>query len=380
MTWRRRQQHLRAALGRRRARVSRIRPGAPPGTLAAAEAGQPPVIQVMVFGRDGCTEERVDTIDAALARVVPGVVSWINVDGLGDPAVFVRLGERFGLHPLALEDVLNVPQRPKVERFDTHLFLVMRTMRLERPADGGGAPGREEPATDICDEQVSVFFGADWVVTIQERSDGDSFEPVRDAIRRGRGRVREAGADYLAYLLVDAVVDAYFPVVDVLAERMHTLEEEALSPRPPDDTLVRLTRLRHDFIGVRRAVWPMREEIAVLQREESTLITAETRVFLRDVYDHTIQALEIVESLREMAVSVMEVFLSAQNQRLNEVMKVLTVIATLFIPLTFIASIYGMNFKHMPELEWPWAYPAVLGVMALTAIGMLGFFKKRGWW
>ena len=378
MNSKRRQRHVRATLGRRRPRVSRIRPGAPPGTLMAVEAAQAPVIHVIVFGRDGFDEAHPATVDEALARVVPGSVTWINVDGLGDPQVFVQLGERFGLHPLALEDVLNVPQRPKVERFDKHLFLVIRTMRLERPAEPATEPAGGEGA--ILDEQVSVFLGPDWVVTIQERSDGDSFEPVRAAIRQGRGRVREAGADYLAYLLVDAVVDAYFPVVNVLAERMHALEEEALLPRRPEDTLVRLTRLRHDFIGVRRAVWPMREEIAVLQREESTLITAETRVFLRDVYDHAIQVLEIVESLREVAVSVMEVFLSVQNQRLNEVMKVLTVISTLFIPLTFIASIYGMNFKHMPELEWPWAYPTVLGVMALIAAAMLGYFKRRGWW
>jgi magnesium transporter len=378
MGWKRRQRHLRAAPGLRRPRIQRIRPGAPPGTLTAMEAAEPPTFEVMVFGRDGVQEARVESLDAALARVVPGIVSWINIDGLGDPGVFARLGERFGLHPLALEDVLNVPHRPKVERFDKHMFLVMRTMRLERPpAPGSGGNGS---GGVVRDEQVSVFFGPDWVVTIQERSDGDSFQPVREAIRQGRGRVREAGADYLAYLLVDAVVDAYFPVVDALAEQMHALEEEALQPRAAEDTLLRLTRLRHDLIGVRRAVWPMREEIAVLQREESTLITAETRVFLRDVYDHTIQALEIVETLREMAVSMMEVFLSAQNQRLNEVMKVLTVIATLFIPLTFIASIYGMNFKHMPELERPWAYPLVLAVMALAAAGMLAFFKRKGWW
>jgi magnesium transporter len=385
MSFKRRQRHLRAALGRRRhhiARhhVSRIRPGASPGTLVAAESGQPPVIQVIVFGRDGVEEDRADTIDAALARVVPGVVTWINIDGLGDPDVFARLGERFGLHPLALEDVLNVPQRPKVERFDKQMFLVMRTMRLERVPGADEEPAAAAHATVIRDEQVSVFFGPDWVVTIQERSDGDSFEAVREGIRQGRGRVRECGADYLAYLLVDAVVDAYFPVVDALAERMHALEEEALLPRAAEDTLLRLTHLRHDLLGVRRAVWPMREEIAVLQREESALITAETRVFLRDVYDHTIQALEIVESLREMAVSVMEVFLSAQNQRLNEVMKVLTVISTLFIPLTFIASIYGMNFRHMPELDRPWAYPGVLAAMVLAAAAMIGYFKRRGWW
>jgi magnesium transporter len=378
MRLRRRQQHLRAALGVRRPRVSRIRPGAPPGTLVAAESAAPPVIHVVTFGRDRVTEDRVDTIDEALARLAPGVVTWINVDGLGDPDVLVRLGERLGLHPLALEDVLNVPQRPKVERFDKHMFLVMRTMRLEPRADAPARAPAVPPA--IVDEQVSVFFGADWVVTIQERHDGDCFGAMREAIRQGRGRVREAGADYLAYLLVDSVVDAYFPVIDDLAERMHAIEEEALGASPPRETLLRLTRLRHDLIAVRRAVWPMREVVLALQREESTLVTAETRVFLRDVYDHAVQALEIVETLRETAVSVMEVFLSVQNQRLNEVMKVLTVIATIFIPLTFIASIYGMNFKHMPELDSRWGYPAVLGVMLLAALGMLAYFRRRGWW
>ena len=375
MDFRRRQQHLRAALGLRRPRISRIRPGAPPGTLVASESAQPPVIDVRIVHHDGIDEQRVATIDEALGRLTPGTVTWINIDGLGDSAVLARLGERLGLHPLALEDVLNVPQRPKVERFDKHMFVVMHTMRLERSRDAVATA----PAA-IVDEQVSLFFGADWVVTIQERSDGDCFEAVREALRHGRGRARDAGADYLAYLLIDAVVDAYFPVLDELAERMHGLEEEALAPVSSEGTLSRLTRLRHDFMTVRRAVWPMREVVTVLQREESSLVTAETRVFLRDAYDHAVQALEIVESLRETAVSVMEVFLSVQNQRLNEVMKVLTVIATTFIPLTFIASIYGMNFKHMPELEARWGYPAVLGFMLLTAGGMIAYFRRRGWW
>jgi magnesium transporter len=377
MRWTRRQQHLRAALGVRRPRVSRIRPGTPPGTLVAAESAQPPVIHVMSFARESFAEDRVETIDAALERRVPGTVTWINVDGLGDAAVLARLGERLGLHPLALEDVLDVPQRPKVERFDKHMFLVMRTMRLDQPGEAGG---RAAAAATIVDEQVSVFFAADWVVTIQEHSDGDCFGAVRETIRQGRGRVRDAGADYLAYLLVDAVVDAYFPVIDSVAERMHAIEEEALTSRSSGRTLLQLTRLRHDLIAVRRAVWPLREEVLVLQREESALIAPETRVFLRDVYDHAVQALEVVETLRETAVSVMEVFLSVQNQRLNEVMKVLTVIATIFIPLTFIASIYGMNFKHMPELDMRWGYPMVLALMLLTAGGMIAYFRRRGWW
>jgi magnesium transporter len=373
MTSTRHRQHLRAALGVRRPRVSRIRPGTPPGTLVAAESAQPPVIHVMRFERGGLAEDRVATIDAALARLLPGAVTWINIDGLGDPRVLARVGERLGLHALALEDVINVPQRPKVERFDTHMFLVMRTMRVERPPDGPAAPA-------ILEEQVSVFFGADWVLTVQERSDGDCFGATREAIRHGRGRVREAGADYLAYLLLDAVVDAYFPVIESLAERMHTLEEEALGSAASQLTLLRLIRLRHDLLAVRRAVWPLREEVLVLQREESPLIAAETRVFLRDVYDHAVQALEIVETLRETAVSVMEVVLSMQNQRLNEAMRVLTVIATIFIPLTFIASIYGMNFRHIPELDARWGYPAVLVVMLLTAGGMIAYFRRRGWW
>ena len=378
MDWNRRQRHLRAALRVRRPRVARIRPGSLPGTLAPVDKAEPPTITVITFNRESVQERRVESIDGALAAITPGAVTWINVDGLGDPSLFGRLGERLGLHPLALEDVLNVPHRPQddedvlVEALDLR---PLRTMRLERRPDveAGGAP--------IIDEQVSLFFGTEWVVTIQERADGDSFGAVRDAIRQGRGRAREAGADYLTYLLIDAVVDAYFPVLDALAERMQLLEEEALvQASHPEETLLRLTRLRHDLIGVRRAVWPMREEIAALLRDDSPLITAETKVFLRDVYDHAIQALEIVETLRETAVSVMELFLSAQNQRLNEVMKVLTVIATLFIPLTTIASIYGMNFKHMPELEWRYGYAYALGLMLLVAGIMVGYFKKRGWW
>jgi len=382
MSWNRRQRHLRLALGMRRPRLAaRVRPGTPPGTLTAAESAERPQFDVMTFSRGDVQAGPVDTLEGALATLSAGAVTWINIDGLGDASVFARLGERLGLHPLALEDVLNVGQRPKVERFDKYVFVIMRTMRLERPPDAPPATPVDPRSAEVHSEQVSLFFGTDWVVTIQERADGDSFDAVREAIRQRRGRVREAGADYLAYLLIDAVVDAYFPVLDALAERMQLLEEEALAPTVrAEETLLALARLRHDLIGVRRAVWPMREEAAALQREDSTLVTAETRVFLRDVYDHAVQALEIVESLRETAVSVMEMFLSTQNQRLNEVMKVLTVIATLFIPLTTIASIYGMNFKHMPELDWRYGYPFALGLMLLVAGIMVGYFKKRGWW
>lgn len=361
----RRKRTLSATPGPRRRRIARVTPGTPPGTLAPPDSAAPARISVLTWTRDGATFRDAAGIDAALAGVLPGAITWINVDGLGDVGVLTRLGERFGLHPLALEDVFNVPQRPKVERYDKHMFIVMRTMRLA----GGG----------IEEEQVSLFFGPDWLVTVQERSDGDCFQPVREAIRAGRGRAREAGADYVAYLLLDAVVDAYFPVIEHFGERMQALESAAIDDAT-EAVLVDMQRMRHELLALRRAVWPMREEIAILQRDESGLVTAETRVFLRDVYDHAVQALEIVESLRETAVSVMEVYLSVQNRRLNEVMKVLTVIATIFIPLTFIASIYGMNFAHMPELSWRYGYAWALGLMAVTAGGMIAYFKRRGWW
>jgi magnesium transporter len=347
---------------------TRIRPGTLPGTLPSVEKPVPPRISVITFTREVVEEKVVTNVEEAMAAVAPDGITWINVDGLTDPSVLARLGERFSLHPLALEDAVNVGQRPKVERYDKHYFMVLRTMRVE------------PSVADIVEEQISVFFGAHWVITVQEHpAGGDCFGSVRAAIRQGRGRVREAGADYLAYLLLDSVVDAYFPVIETIAERMHDLETEAIESSR-NETLVHIQRVRRELLSLRRAVWPMREEIGILQREESPLIAPETHIFLRDAYDHAIQALEIVESLRETATNVMEIYLSAQNQRLNEVMKVLTVIATLFIPLTFIASIYGMNFERIPELHWRYGYAYALGLMAATAAVMLAYFRRRGWW
>jgi magnesium transporter len=356
------------ALSSRR-RSAHVHPGTLPGTLTDEHPREAPRITVLSFTREAADEREVASVDEALGRVATPGVTWIDVDGLLPPAELARLGARFDLHPLALEDVLHIPQRPKIERYDKHYFVVMRTIRSDPD------PGRFV----FEDEQVSMFFGHDWVITLQERAGGDAFGSVRDAIRQGRGRVREAGADYLAYLLIDAVVDAYFPVIEAMSERMQTLEARAVE-EASSDVLVDILAVRHQLLTLRRAVWPMREEIGILQRDESPLVTAETRTFLRDVHDHAIQALEIVESLRDTVVSMMEVHLSVQNQKLNEVMKVLTVIATLFIPLTFIASIYGMNFQHMPELSWRYGYAYALGLMAVTAVVMVAYFRRRGWW
>jgi magnesium transporter len=334
----------------------------PPPDPAAAERRR---ITVIAYTHDAVTETEGKTLEEALAAAGPGV-RWINVDG-PDAGVLQRLGAHFRLHPLALEDVLTGPQRPKIERYADHYFMILRMLRIASPGHA-----------DLDDEQVSVFFGHDWVITVQDRPGGDVFDPVRDAIRQSRGRVREAGADYLAYLLLDAVVDGLFPVLEAVSDRVETLEAETLEASPR--ALLALQHTRHTALTLRRAIWPTREAIGVLQREENPLIAGETRTFLRDSHDHAVQALELVEALRETLAGMIDVYLSVQNQRLNEVMKVLTVIATLFIPLTFIASIYGMNFKHMPELEWPWGYAWALGLMAVTALGMLTYFRRKGWW
>jgi magnesium transporter len=348
-----------------RRELARVIPWSLPGTLPTPDprAGEAGHVHVIAYTHDAVTETEGKTLDEALAAAGPGV-RWINIDGL-DAVLLQQAGARFHLHPLALEDVMTAPQRPKVERYADHYFLVLRMIHHVHEGH-------------IEDEQVSIFLGQDWVITIQETAGGDVFESTRAAIRQARGRVRDAGADYLAYLLLDAVVDALFPVMEAISDRVETIESEALHPGPR--TLRRLQRTRRTVLSLRRAIWPSREAIGIFQREDTPLIKAETRMFLRDIHDHAVQALELVEGLRETMTDTMDIYLSAQNQRLNEVMKVLTVIATLFIPLTFIASIYGMNFAFMPELHWRWGYPYALGLMAATAAGMLYFFRRRGWW
>ena len=349
----------------RRRRASGVRPGTLPGTLApltVPPSGRP-VLTIVHYTTGDVAEIATEDVGEALKSCAPGGITWVNVDGL-DPDILRRLGERFGLHPLALEDAMNVPQRSKVERYDDHYFIVLRMMRC---------------IPEIEEEQVSIFFGREWVITIQERPGGDVFDPVRDAIRHDRGHVRKAGSDYLAYLLIDAVVDAYFPVVDTMSEAIEHLQDVALAnPRP--GTLWDIQRVRRALITLRRAAWPMREAVAVLERDDSGLVTSETKVFLRDAYDHTVQVLELIESLRETMSSLVEMYLSVQNQRLNEVMKVLTVIATIFIPLTFVASIYGMNFEFMPELHWRFGYLWAIGLMVIIASAMGLLFRRKGWW
>ena len=343
-------------------------PGTQPGTLTAhAEAGDQPM-RIALFRYDGERfEERSLGPEEISAVAVPEAgVLWLDICGLSDPGVVRAIGERFGFHPLALEDVLNVPQRPKVERYGDHLLIVLREVRYP-----------EAP------EQLSLFLGDKVVVSFQERP-GDPFGPIRDRLRQGKGQIRALGADFLAYALCDAVIDSFFPTLERLGDEIEELEERVIaSPSPERFRDIRQAK-RH-LLDVRRAVWPARDAMNELLRGESPLIRPGTRPYLRDCYDHTVQLMDMVETFREMAAGLVDEYMSSMSNRMNEIMKVLTVIATIFIPLTFIVGLYGMNFStqaspyNMPELGWRYGYPAVLLVMAVMVAGMLYYFRRKKW-
>ncbi len=314
-------------------------------------------------------EKTVDHVDQLSNHFDETMVTWINVDGLGDTHTIRKIGELFGLHSLALEDVINVHQRAKVEPYSDHLFIVTRLIALIAP-------------DHLESEQISIFLGKNYVVTFQQRP-GDCFDPVRERIRTSRGRIRTAGADYLAYALIDAVIDSYFPVVEKFADHLEELEDQVAMRQSPE-VIDRIHEVRNDLLLLRRSVRPHRDALNELVRDEHPLICSETRVFLRDCYDHTIQLIDLLEVYREMCADLRDYYLSIVSNRMNEVMKVLTIIATIFIPLGFIAGLYGMNFNtslpgNMPELNVPYGYEGVIALMFLVAAGMLVFFWRSGW-
>ncbi len=292
-------------------------------------------------------------------------ITWINVDGLQDLALLETLGKCYGLHPLALEDILNTDQRPKTEDYGDYLYTVLRMFYY-------GTDAKE-----FVSEQISIILGKNFVITFQERA-GDVLDPVRERIRNGKGRVRTSGADYLAYALIDAIVDGYFAVLEQIGESIEALEMQLLDD-PSQDILREIHRLKRELLFFRKSVWPVRELISSLRRDMPNMIQKETGYYLRDVHDHSIQVIDVVETLREILSGMLDIYLSTVSNRMNSVMKVLTIIATIFIPLTFIAGVYGMNFKYMPELDWPWSYPLLWGVMIAILIGMVVYFKKKDW-
>jgi magnesium transporter len=322
-------------------------------------------ISIIDYDDEHFLEKEIETVEECYPYINKDTVTWVNIDGIHQEEIIEKMGACCNLHPLLLEDIVNTNQRPKFEDFGDYIFVVLKMLSYND----------KNQALNI--EQVSVIFGPHFVISFQE-SEGDVFNPIRERVRNGKGRIRKMGADYLAYALVDAVVDNYFIILEKLGEDIESLEEE-LVKNPTSHTLQEIHKLKRELIFLRKSVWPLREVISALERSESTLMKKTTLIYLRDVYDHTIQVIDTVETFRDMASGMLDTYLSSLSNRMNEVMKVLTIIATIFIPLTFIAGIYGMNFKYMPELQWRWGYYIVWGVMAIISIGMLLYFRKKKW-
>jgi magnesium transporter len=348
---------------RRRSKKS----GLPPGTLihVGEERAEPVHITTMAYDEQRVDEQEVADIADCLALAAKPGVTWVNVDGVHEVEVVQQLGDCLFVEPLILEDILNTDQRPKVEDFEDYVFLVARMLRYD--GDDGG----------LQVEQISLLLGPNYVISFQEKP-GDVFDPVRARIRGARGRIRRMGADYLAYALVDALVDSYFLALERIGERIETIQDKLITdPRP--ETLRAIHDLKRDLIFLRKSVWPLREVTGTLERGETSLVGESVLIYLRDVYGHVIQVMDTVETFRDMINGMLDIYLSSISNRMNEVMKVLTIIATIFIPLTLITGVYGMNFQHMPELAWPLGYPLVWVVMLAIAGAMLLYFRRKKW-
>jgi magnesium transporter len=349
------------------------KPGTAPATLVAPpdQQGHKPEVSLIEYDARTILEKKVGHIDEIFSCLENDKVSWINIGGLGDVEMLKLLGLHFRIHPLALEDMLNTGQRPKVEEYDNQLFIVLQ-MAYSTKDD------------DIVFEQVCMLLGKQYVITVQEEAGRDVFDPVRQRLRQGGGNARYMKSDYLAYTLVDAVVDHYFPLIECLGDSMEEFQETVLDD-PTRERLRELHDFRHAIAEMRRAVWPQRDVLGRLMRDETGLVEARTKPFFRDCYDHTVIILDLLETFRDATHNIMDLYLSSLSIRTNEVMRVLTVITSIFIPLTFIAGIYGMNFDrstsglNMPELGWRFGYLYAIGLMLAVAAGMIIFFKRKKW-
>jgi magnesium transporter len=341
--------------------------GLPPGTLIHIGERKTEEVKITIMNYDETQlqEEEAKTFDECFPYKNRPTVTWINVDGIHQVETLEKLGECFGVHPLTLEDILNTDQRPKMEDFGDYMYIVLKMFT------------RNEQNDEIVTEQISLILGENFVLSFQENV-GDVFDPVRARIRCSKGRLRKMAADYLLYSLLDAIVDNYFIILENFGDQIEFIEER-LIVNPAQETLKIIHKLKREMLFLRKSVWPLREVINGMERGESSLIKGTTKIYLRDVYDHNIQIIDTIETLREMLSGMLDIYLTSISNRLNAVMKVLTIIATIFMPLTFLAGIYGMNFKYMPELEWKWGYFLILFVMFGIGISMLFYFKKKKW-
>jgi magnesium transporter len=342
--------------------------GEPPGTLvhtgpARAHEAR---LQTMVY-KDGQCEDVVQSkVEDVFPLRQPPWVTWVNVDGVHDVELVRALGEKAGFHPLLLEDIVATSQRPKQEEYDSHIYIVLRMLEYDKER------------REINEDQLSMVLGPNYVFTFQEQP-GDMFNRIRDRLRAGKGPLpARHGADFLAYALMDAVVDEYFAVLESIGDRIEDIEAEVVE-HPEPHTLSEIHNVKRELLVMRRAVWPLRDVFNTLIRDESQLISDETRVFLRDAYDHAVRVIDTVETLRDLLSGMVDLYVSTVSHRLNEIIKVLTIISTIFIPLTFIVGVYGMNFVHMPEIQYRWSYPILWGIMILIAAGMMVFFRRKRW-
>lgn len=352
---------------RRLIRKRSAKAGLPPGTLIHIGERKTEKVRIKIFDYDAAqyTEKEAETIEECFPFKDKPTVTWININGLHEVEIIEKLGSHFGLHPLLLEDILNTDQRPKMEDYDEYIFFVLKMIYCR------------DKARDIETEQVSVILGSNFVISFQE-IEGDVFDTLRDRIRKNKGRIRRSGSDYLAYALLDAIVDNYFIILENIDEKIEATEQQLIT-NPTPATLQNIRELKNEMIFLRKTVWPLRELISGFERVESALIHESMGAYLRDVYDHTIQIIDTIESYRDMISGMLDIYLSSLSNRMNEVMKVLTIFASIFIPLTFIAGLYGMNFEFMPELEWHWGYFGSLGLMAIVGILLILYFRRKKW-
>lgn len=341
-------------------------PGSEPGTLIIEPDAKPSRIILIDYDEDNAVRKVDITPNACAPYIGTNTVSWMDIQGLGSETVLKQVGEIFNLHPLLLEDVVNVPQRPKLEDYNNQLLVISQMVRLKEDESG------------FDTEQVSFVLGKRYLLSFQEEELQDCFEIVRDRIRTSQGRVRKSGADYLTYLLLDTIIDGYFPVVEHYEDRIEALEDVIIS-NPDRDTMQEIYDVRRELLALRRLIWPMRNVLHLLMRDHHGIVSDEVQIYFRDSYDHVIQILEIIEAYRELAASLMDVYMSTMGNKLNEIMKFLTVISTIFIPLTFIVGVYGMNFENMPELKGEWSYFMVWLVMLAVAGGLIFYFWRKGW-
>ncbi|HXA01325.1 MAG TPA: magnesium/cobalt transporter CorA [Cytophagaceae bacterium] len=344
-------------------------PGESPGTLReACDIPDEKIdISVMLYNASFVEEKITHNIDEALAFEKDDVVTWINIDGIRNHKMLEKIGAKYNLHPLLLEDISCNEQRPKLDVYDEHIFIVVKMLKFDTEEKG------------IIDEQVSFVLGKNYVLSFQEEDKkGDVFNPNRERLKGHKGKIRKSGADYLLYTLLDTIVDNYFIILEGIGGRIEELEDDLIADPSPKRLKV-LYGLKREMIYLRKSVWPLREVINKMEKGETELLLPATQIFIRDVYDHTIQVIDTVESYRDVLASMVDIYMSSISNRMNSVIKVLTIISTIFIPLTFVAGVYGMNFDYMPELKWKYGYPVVWIFMIVSVGFMLMYFKKKKW-